>query len=120
MGKEQIVIEGKDDWVKNAAILPKKSGLQTVNLLIDSTDFHLCGKASISRKDPSWSYKLNAPGQCFQIACDSHGKIQQVWGGYSPKVYDGNWVRIVKEILSTEFNGAHFIVDTHYKMTIKQ
>jgi hypothetical protein len=89
-GEQQIVNEGAAKWDQQKKLFPKKQNLGSVNLIMDSTDFKLSGKASISRKDPRWSYKLNTPGQRFQVVCDARGKVQQLWGGYSPKVYDGD------------------------------
>jgi hypothetical protein len=115
-GAKQINIDGVQSWNEHAKYFPKKVGLRAVNLIIDSTDFRLSGKASISRKDPKWSYKLNAPGQRFQVICNARGRVQRLWGGYSPKVYDGEWVDIMKEELVHHFSGAHIIADTHYEM----
>ena len=89
-GEQQIVNEGAAKWDQHKKLFPKKRNLGSVNLIMDSTDFKLSGKASMSRKDPRWSYKLNAPGQRFQVVCDARGKVQRLWGGYSPKVYDGD------------------------------
>jgi hypothetical protein len=87
--KQQIVNEGKDSWNDQKKLYPKKKGLEKVNLIIDSSDFRLSGKASTSQKDSKWSYKLNGPGQRFQVIYNVRGKVQKVWGGYSPKIYDG-------------------------------
>jgi hypothetical protein len=61
-----------------------------MNLIMDSTDFQLSGRASALKKDSSWSYKLNGPKQRFQVLVNAKGKFQGLWGGYSPKIYDGN------------------------------
>ena len=60
---EKVKNEGCDAWNSAATLLPKKRGLDEVNLLMDSCDFQLAGKASTLHKDPAWSYKLNSPGQ---------------------------------------------------------
>ena len=70
----------------------------------------------MSRKDPQWSYKLNGPGQRYTVVMDARGVIQNVWGGYSPKVYDGEWVNLCSNELATTFHGAHIIGDTHYEL----
>jgi Transposase DDE domain len=54
---------------------------------------------------------------------DASGRIQRIWGGYSPKVYDGARVQTHKEELARDFRGAHVIADTHYETanaTMKQ
>jgi hypothetical protein len=77
-------------WNDIANFLPKKKGLETVNLIMDSTDFRLFGRTSVLKKDSSWSYKLNGPRQRFQALVDAKKKFQGLWRGYSPKIYDGD------------------------------
>jgi hypothetical protein len=115
-GAKQINIDGVQSWNEYVKYFPKKVGLHTMNLIIDLTDFCLSGKTSISRKVPKWSYKLNKSGQQFQVICDACRRVQRLWGGYNPKVYDGEWVDIMKEELVHHFFGAYIIADTHYEM----
>jgi Transposase DDE domain len=70
---------------------------------------------STSQKASSWSYKLNAPEQRFQLLSDATGYIRGLWGGYSPKIYDGDWVQLMKYDLAQEYPGSHIIADTHYE-----
>jgi hypothetical protein len=56
------------------------------------------------------------PGQRFQVICNARGRVQRLWGGYNPKVYDGKCVDIMKKELVHHFFGAHIIADTHYEM----
>jgi hypothetical protein len=114
--RKQITNEGEKSWNKHKHLLPKKKSLNKVNLLMDSSDFRLSGKASTSRKDAKWSYKLNSPGQRFQLLCDARGVVQKLWGGYSPKVYDGYWLEIMACELGVQFKGARIIADTHYEL----
>lgn len=113
--KKQIVNEKKQAWNASSKILPKKKELKQVNLFMDSTDFRLAGKVLVSRKDSRWSYKLNSPGQRFQVLCDAKEIVQKVWGRYSPKIYDGHWIEIMAEELGLQFSGAFIIADTHYE-----
>jgi hypothetical protein len=113
--KTRIITESATEWDATAVNFPKRKGLQKVNLVMDSSDFQLIGRSSVSRKDPSWSHKLNAPGQRFQMMIDASGRAQALWGGYSPKVYDGDWIKIMKEVLVKDFPAGHVIADTHYE-----
>jgi hypothetical protein len=97
-------------------LFPKKKKLEKVNLIIDSSDFQLSGKASTSQKDSKWSYKLNRPRQQFQVICDVRGKVQKVWDGYNPKIYDEYWVEIMVDDLRTLFSGVYIIADTYYEL----
>jgi hypothetical protein len=58
---------------------------------MDSSDFPMQRRGKTSRKDPDWSYKLNRPGRRYMFLRDEKGKIRKIWGGYSPKVYDGEF-----------------------------
>jgi hypothetical protein len=45
---------------------------------------------------------------------DGRCKILKVWGGYSPKTFDGHWVRAYKEWLEDELGGAGVVADNHF------
>jgi hypothetical protein len=47
--KKQIENEGEKSWNKHNYLLPKKRKMNKVNLLMDSNDFRLSIKSSISR-----------------------------------------------------------------------
>jgi hypothetical protein len=110
-----LVNEGCASWNLQKKNFPKKKGFEDANLIIDSTDFPLVGKSSTSRKDPKWSFKLNGPAQRFTVIVDARGKVQGVFGGYSPKLYDGDWVKLMADMLIEKFDGGHIIGDTHYE-----
>jgi hypothetical protein len=63
-------------WNELANFLQKKKRLKTVNLIMDSIDFQLFGHILASKKDSSWSYKLNGPEQQFQALVDLKRKFQ--------------------------------------------
>lgn len=110
----QIQLGDSTDW-KNAASATRFSKLiKDTNLWIDSTDFPLVGKRSTKRKDESWSYKCNSPGRRFQVICDANRRIRKVWGGYSPKVYDGAFLEITREWFEEKLKGGVIVADTHY------
>ena len=114
--EKQILNEGRRVWDKNCDLLPRRKGLHDVNLLIDSSDFCHSVKQSTSTKDSCWSFKLNGPGQRYTVVIDAWGVVQKVWGGYSPKTYDGDWVRLCANDLLTNFKGAHIIGDVYYEL----
>jgi DDE superfamily endonuclease len=110
-----IEVGTAEDWNSKKHFLSKKPGLDKVNLLIDSSDFRLPGRSSVSKKDPSWSYKLNSPAQRYQVVCDASLQVRGIWGGYSPKIYDGHWVNMMKHTLVKEYSGARILGDCHYE-----
>lgn len=114
-GKEQIILGTKSDWDRNAKRIPMGRRVKGINLWIDSSDFRLKGRRSVSRKDPSWSYKCNSPAHRFMLISDGHMKPRLLRGGYSPKVYDSEWVRINKEFLDSNLHGGVLVGDSHFR-----
>ena len=45
---------------------------------------------------------------------DVKGRIKKKWGGYSPKIYDGHWLKVNKEWLEEKLNGATVVADNHF------
>jgi hypothetical protein len=112
--KSQLVLGTSRDWnnaVRNCGL---KGVVKDVNLWMDSTDFPLEGVKSVSRKGSKWSYKLNRPGRRYMVLRNGKGKILKLWGGYSPKVYDGTWLEIMKQELDQTLAGGVVIADSHF------
>ena len=114
--RKQIVNEGRTKWDVHRLMLPRRKELHDVNLLIDSSDFRRSGKQSMSTKDSCWSFKLNGPAQRYTVIIDARGVVQKVWGGYSPKMYDGDWIKLCADDLCSNFDGAHIHGDVHYEL----
>ena len=70
----------------------------------------------MSTKDSCWSFKLNRPARCYTVVIDARGVVQKVWGGYSPKMYDGDWIKLCADDLCSNFDGAHILGDVHYEL----
>lgn len=67
-------------------------------------------------KKSHWhSYKKNRPVRRFMTFSDARGVFREVWGGYSPKVYDSDFMRIVSNQLEEFYEGATLIADNHFK-----
>jgi hypothetical protein len=86
---------------------------------MNSIDFRLVGKSKVSQCDSSWSYKLNSLGNRFQMICNGVRRIQRLWRGYNPKLYNGKWVQVMANKLAKQFRGVHIIADTHYETVNK-
>jgi hypothetical protein len=112
--KTQLVLGTSRDWnnaVRNCGL---KGVVKDVNLWMDSIDFPLEGVKSVSKKDSKWSYKLNRPGRRYMVLRNRKGKILKLWEGYSPKVYDGTWLEIMKQELDQTLAGGVVIADSHF------
>jgi hypothetical protein len=102
------------DWNQAVRNCGLQGEVKEANMWMDSTDFPLEGIKSVSRKSPDWSYKLNRPGRRYMVLRDGNGKILKLWGGYSPKIYDGTWLEINKDELENTIPGAVILADSHF------
>ena len=119
-GRSKVRLGKIEDWKKANRRVSQDVDENIPHLWIDSSDFRLIGKRSISRSDPSWSYKENSPGRRFTFISDAKRRIRKVWGGYSPKVYDGDVLEIFKDWIDQRLKGATIIGDQHYASAQKQ
>ena len=118
-GREQIWFDTWEGWDKLVENSKKVRGLEKVNLWMDSTDIQMAHRDGWTKGGPDFSGKTKKFGQRYQVVQDADGVVQGLWGGYSPKLYDGDWVNIMKEPLSRELFGGHVVADTHYETANK-
>jgi len=82
---------------------------------MDSSDFAVAGKKTTSTKHPSWSYKVNGPGQRFMFIIDAATRVRYIKGGYTPKLYDGDFLKMNMRELEENFNGAKIGADQAFQ-----
>ena len=114
-GKEQITLGKVEDWKQASVRCTFKDPVKNANLFMDSSDFRLKGKCNTSRKDSKWSFKCNSPDQRYMFLQDSRTVIKKIWGGYSPKVYDGDFLSINQNWIEENLNEAEILADFHFK-----
>lgn len=119
-GEKQIHLGRLREWESAAANVHKPSDLADVSLWMDSTDFPLEKWHGCSKKGPEWSFKLNKPGRRFMVIRDATPQIIKLYGGYSPKVYDSDFLAVVKRDFERDFEGAAIIADTHFHSAAKK
>eukprot|EP01133_Synstelium_polycarpum_P020418 gene20418-24500_t len=90
-------------------------GRTKVNLWMDSTDVRMVGRRSMSKKHPNWSFKGNSPGRRFMMVTGGRGIIHKVWGPYSPKTYDGDFLKLRDDELSVVLRGCTVAADCHFE-----
>jgi len=113
-GRSKVVRGNLASW-KNAVTHCRLDPLVEDTLLwIDSVDIQVEGKRSVSRKSGRWSFKLNAPGRRYMTVRDGRGSIVNVWGGYTPKLHDGEFLELHKDEILSYFDGSCFIGDNHF------
>ena len=81
---------------------------------MDSSDFPLQRGKGRGRKSSFWSFKLNHPGRRYTFLLNGSSEVVRLWGGYSPKVYDGTFIATQKEWMEENLAGAGVFADQHY------
>jgi hypothetical protein len=84
---------------------------------MDSTD--IAGKRTTSRKDPSWSYKENGPGQRFMIICDAKNRVRNLKGGYTSRIFDGHFLKLQQDNLGKKFKDAAIVAYQNFDYEAK-
>ncbi|KAL0479219.1 hypothetical protein AKO1_009235 [Acrasis kona] len=114
-GEEQITLGDKHAWNHSVRYSEFGDQIADANLRIDSTDMTRIGKRSTSKKSSGWSYKANSPAQRYMTLVDGRSRIVKLWGGYSPKIYDGDFLKLKKEFFEdTLGRGANILGDNHF------
>ena len=114
-GRNRIKRGTLADWDRAVGRLEFPKGLEGVNLWIDSEDLALTGKRRVSKKHPSWSYKKNAPGRRYMIIADCRGRIRVLWGGYTPKLHDGNFLELKRNWIERKLKGGEVVGDQAFR-----
>lgn len=114
---QQLVWGTRADWDEAAANLGSHriEGLRRVRLWADSSDFGLPRRKAIrSKKGEWWSFKENRPAQRYMMISDGSRRIRALWGGYSPKVYDSNFLKTFLAPYEASLRGVAIIGDNHF------
>ena len=89
-------------------------GLTSTNLWIDSSDFSIQCPSGPRRKNPYYSHKNLGLARRYMMLADARGHIRKIWGGYSPKVYDGHFLEIHREWIEANLAGGVVVGDCHF------
>lgn len=109
-----IKVGSSTDWNYQARSARLKKPVCTANLWIDSTDVLICKQDDLKGQSEHWSGKENHYARRFMTVQDASGKFLKVWGGYSPKVYDGTFVEMFQEYFENNFQNGVFLADGHF------
>jgi len=115
-GKEQVDLGTLEQWKAAMRGVAGTKLFKNVCLWIDSTDFKMQNVKGKKKTGKDWSYKCNSKGRRYMILRDGKGRIRKMWGGYSPKVFDGHFLMILKEWFEENLKGAGVIGDQHFEM----
>ena len=72
---QQIFLGTLNDWNLARKNVSLPSVVENTNLWLDSADFHLTGKSSMSRKDDNWSHKEDGPASRYHFISDAQQRI---------------------------------------------
>ena len=112
--EEQIKVGVYQDWKTAARHCSLGPLVADTVLWIDSSDFQVINNDAYTPSSEHWSYKENSPARRFMVISDAKGRIRMVWGGYIPKMYDGEFLENNKYIINHLFYGAAIIGDNHF------
>lgn len=114
-GKSKVVLGKKPDWERAMKNVAGKKKFPKLQFWIDSTDFAMQNKGGKRKKDPNWSFKCNSKGRRYMVLMDGVGRIRKMWGGYSPKVFDGHWLEMFRRFFEKKLKGSGVIADQHFE-----
>jgi hypothetical protein len=102
----------KGDWERAIKNIPEKSRKKFPGLyfFIDSTEFAMQNKGE--GEGPNWIYKCNSRRK-YMLMFDERGRARKMWGGYSPKVYDGHFLQLMKRWFEKKAQRAGVMGDQH-------
>lgn len=113
--KTKIELGSPRAWKQAARHVPRPGKLVDVLLWMDSVDFPKEYHHGWSKKDADFSYKLDRLGRRYMFVRDGLGRVRRIWGGYSPKLYDGHFIELLGEYIDKELAGANIIADQHFE-----
>jgi len=113
--KSMISLGTRREWDRDARLRDLPEWMAAVRFWIDSSDIRI-EKRGRRREGSSaeWSGKIGAPALRFMLLSDGRSRIRKMWGGYSPKEYDSNWVQIERQFFEDNLKGTGVVGDCHF------
>lgn len=102
-------------WRRSFKNVKVPKALGDIHLIVDSSDFTISGKLKTDTGSKDWSYKNNGPAQRYMVFVDGNNIIRKIFGGYSPKIYDSDLLKIVKNEIERDFKDSVILGDNHFK-----
>lgn len=114
-GDMQIVLGTKRYWTACVKHVRIPDCLRGTLFWVDSFDLPLSMPEHYSRKDPRWSYKLNRYGRRYMCFRNGRSCFALVFGGYSPKIYDGHFLEAISSVIDGSLGSSSSIGDAHFE-----
>ena len=112
--KTVIKLGSLPTWKAAARHLDVLPDMSAGCLWIDSSDFSLQNTTTRLKSHPNYSHKNGRLGRRFMFLSDANGIIKKIWGGYSPKVYDGHFLELNTSWFAKKLKGAGVFGDFHF------
>jgi hypothetical protein len=113
-GNSQIISGTLSDWKSSMRNIKLENCISDGNLFIDSVDFKKWSKGGLSTKSTEYSYKKKSYASRFQYIMDGKTRIRGLYGPFSPKQHDSDFLQAKKELLDKKFEDGTFFADCHY------
>ena len=69
---------------------------------------------------PERSHKLSRVGRRYLVLAEGELLVRHIWGGYSPKLYDGHATVFLEDWLSEHLVNGVIIADQHFEWAAKK
>jgi len=112
--KDRTILASKPAWDAAVTDIRLPSFMSKVRFWIDSSDFPIQRKKGRGKRSEHWSGKMARPARRYMFLADGDQVLRKMWGGYSPKVYDGHFVEINKTWFDNKLNGVAVVGDSHF------
>jgi len=112
--KLHILLGKFQEWKHAARNCDFAAEVLDTNLWLDSTDISIERRPDRGPSSRHWSGKLGRPGSRFMVLQDAHATILKIWGGYSPKVYDSDFLEVEKVFFEEKLEDGVIIADNHF------
>ena len=53
------------------------------------------------------------------MMCNNYGKACKIWGGYSSKIYDEHFIKMITKQLKKAIGGTNIIANQHFNYKVK-
>ncbi len=83
---------------------------------MDSTDVKMINKKGKRKKGKDFNFKENSKERRYMLLLDGKKRVRKWWGGYSPKVYDGDFLMINRSWFEKRLKGAGVVADQHFEL----
>lgn len=118
---KSIIVPQEHGRLARLAIRAKRpKPCENVVLWIDSSDFRVKGKRSLSKKKQYYAKKLKSPGRRWVMITNVKGQVQWISNWNLPTTYDSHIVAENSKVIKKLFSGLTIVGDHHFRAVSTQ